>query len=110
VAALWCIHPVAAGASESGASSGSDAIAEDVVLIYGDLNSTVAATLVCSKLLVRVGGGSRVAILRSNHAGRGEPLLVFPIPQFIVDKCIVGLQIGSPEATFTCFVGLACRF
>jgi len=82
----------------------------DVVLVYGDVNSTAAATLVCSKLLVRVGGGSRVAILRSNHAGRGEPLLVFPIPQFIVDKCIVGLQIGSAEATFTCFVGLACRF
>lgn len=27
----------------------------DVVLVYGDVNSTVAATLVCSKLLVRVG-------------------------------------------------------
>jgi UDP-N-acetylglucosamine 2-epimerase (non-hydrolysing) len=27
----------------------------DVVLVYGDVNSTVAAALVCSKLLVRVG-------------------------------------------------------
>src|SRR5580704_1322615 len=27
----------------------------DVVLVYGDVNSTMAATLVCSKLLVRVG-------------------------------------------------------
>src|SRR4030095_10079528 len=27
----------------------------DIVLVYGDVNSTVAATLVCSKLLVRVG-------------------------------------------------------
>src|SRR6266478_2511402 len=27
----------------------------DVVLVYGDVNSTVAATLVCSKLQVRVG-------------------------------------------------------
>jgi UDP-N-acetylglucosamine 2-epimerase (non-hydrolysing) len=27
----------------------------DVVLVYGDVNSTVAATLVCSKLLIRVG-------------------------------------------------------
>jgi UDP-N-acetylglucosamine 2-epimerase (non-hydrolysing) len=27
----------------------------DLVLVYGDVNSTVAATLVCSKLLVRVG-------------------------------------------------------
>jgi UDP-N-acetylglucosamine 2-epimerase (non-hydrolysing) len=27
----------------------------DIVLVYGDVNSTVAATLVCAKLLVRVG-------------------------------------------------------
>jgi UDP-N-acetylglucosamine 2-epimerase (non-hydrolysing) len=27
----------------------------DVVLVYGDVNSTVAAALVCSKLLIRVG-------------------------------------------------------
>jgi len=27
----------------------------DLVLVYGDVNSTVAATLVCSKLLIRVG-------------------------------------------------------
>jgi UDP-N-acetylglucosamine 2-epimerase (non-hydrolysing) len=27
----------------------------DVVLVYGDVNSTMAATLVCSKLLVRIG-------------------------------------------------------
>src|SRR3954453_20797235 len=27
----------------------------DIVLVYGDVNSTVAAALVCSKLLVRVG-------------------------------------------------------
>jgi UDP-N-acetylglucosamine 2-epimerase (non-hydrolysing) len=27
----------------------------DVVLVYGDVNSTLAATLVCSKLLIRVG-------------------------------------------------------
>jgi UDP-N-acetylglucosamine 2-epimerase (non-hydrolysing) len=27
----------------------------DIVLVYGDVNSTVAATLVCSKLLIRVG-------------------------------------------------------
>src|SRR5207245_3387658 len=27
----------------------------DVVLVYGDVNSTVAAALVCAKLLVRVG-------------------------------------------------------
>jgi len=27
----------------------------DVVLVYGDVNSTVAATLVCAKLLVRIG-------------------------------------------------------
>ena len=34
----------------------------DVVLVYGDVNSTVAAALVCSKLLIRVGhfeGGLR---------------------------------------------------
>lgn len=29
--------------------------APDIVLVYGDVNSTVAATLVCSKLLMRVG-------------------------------------------------------
>jgi UDP-N-acetylglucosamine 2-epimerase (non-hydrolysing) len=27
----------------------------DVVLVYGDVNSTLAAALVCSKLLIRVG-------------------------------------------------------
>ena len=27
----------------------------DIVLVYGDVNSTVAATLVCSKLGIRVG-------------------------------------------------------
>ena len=27
----------------------------DIVLVYGDVNSTVAAALVCSKLLIRVG-------------------------------------------------------
>src|SRR5437764_9802715 len=27
----------------------------DLVLVYGDVNSTVAAALVCSKLLIRVG-------------------------------------------------------
>jgi UDP-N-acetylglucosamine 2-epimerase (non-hydrolysing) len=30
-------------------------IKPDVVLVYGDVNSTVAATLVCAKLLVRIG-------------------------------------------------------
>jgi UDP-N-acetylglucosamine 2-epimerase (non-hydrolysing) len=29
----------------------------DLVLVYGDVNSTMAAALVCSKLLVRVGHG-----------------------------------------------------
>ncbi len=27
----------------------------DIVLVYGDVNSTMAATVVCSKLLIRVG-------------------------------------------------------
>jgi UDP-N-acetylglucosamine 2-epimerase (non-hydrolysing) len=46
----------------------------DVVLVYGDVNSTVAAALVGAKLGVRVGPRrSRTTLLRSHHAGGNQP-------------------------------------
>ena len=41
----------------------------DLVLVYGDVNSTVAAALVCSKLLIRVGHLSAFSRLPCNVPG-----------------------------------------
>ena len=41
----------------------------DLVLVYGDVNSTVAAALVCSKLLIRVGHVRLDSVLLSYAAG-----------------------------------------
>ena len=41
----------------------------NIVLVYGDVNSTVVAALVCSKLLIRIAHvEAGVAFVRSNHA------------------------------------------
>ena len=46
----------------------------DLVLVYGDVNSTVATALVCAKLGVRVGHvEARAALVRSHHAGGNQP-------------------------------------
>ena len=45
----------------------------DMVIVVGDVNSTVACSLVCSKLLIPVGScGSGASQLRPHDAGRDQ--------------------------------------
>jgi UDP-N-acetylglucosamine 2-epimerase (non-hydrolysing) len=63
----------------------------DIVLVYGDVNSTVAAALVCAKLLIRVGHVE--AGLRSFDRGMPEE-----INRLVTDQLSDLLFTHSPEA------------